>query len=48
MTESQLRGLGPALDRFLDRFLYCCDYTQTFGHLRVCLNNGFMPLSRAV
>jgi SRSO17 transposase len=33
MTEAQLRSLGPALDRFLDRFLFCCPYTQTFDHL---------------
>jgi SRSO17 transposase len=33
MTEQQLRALGPALARYLDRFLFCCDYTQTFAHL---------------
>src|SRR5271156_2511738 len=34
MTENQVRGLGPALDRFLQPFLFCCAYTQTFDHLR--------------
>jgi len=33
MTEQQLADLGPALACFLDRFLFCCAYTQTFGHL---------------
>lgn len=33
MSEGQIRRLGPALDRFLKMFLYCCSYTQTFGHL---------------
>lgn len=33
MTEQQLRALGPALAGYLDRFLFCCDYTQTFAHL---------------
>src|SRR5260370_7818272 len=33
MTEQQLRALGPALAGYLDRYLYCCDYTQTFAHL---------------
>jgi SRSO17 transposase len=33
MTEEQLEGLGPALDDFLRPYLYCCGYTQTFGHL---------------
>src|SRR5262245_31721305 len=33
MTEHQLRALGPALADYLDRFLFCCGYTQTFAHL---------------
>lgn len=33
MTEQQLRALGPALADYLRRFLFCCDYTQTFAHL---------------
>src|SRR5262249_54732464 len=34
VTEHDLRSLEPALDRFLHSFLYCCAYTQTFGHLQ--------------
>jgi SRSO17 transposase len=33
MTEQQLQALEPALAAYLDTFLFCCDYTQTFGHL---------------
>ena len=33
MTEAQITALGPALATFLDRFLFCCGYTQTFAHL---------------
>ena len=46
MTESQLRALGPALDRFLDRFLFCCDYTQTFGHLKTYVKGLLSDLPR--
>jgi len=34
MTENEVRALGPALDRFLKPFLFCCAFTQTFEHLR--------------
>src|SRR5579864_2032527 len=33
MTEQQLRALGPALDKYLAPFLFCCGYTQTFAPL---------------
>jgi SRSO17 transposase len=33
VTEEELDGLGPALDEFLQPYLFCCGYTQTFGHL---------------
>src|SRR3954469_12708583 len=33
MTEEEIRALEPALASFLERYLYCCDYTQTFAHL---------------
>src|SRR5256885_464334 len=46
MTESQLRGLGPALDRFLARFLFCCDYTQTFAHLKTYVRGLLSDLPR--
>jgi hypothetical protein len=28
-----LQALEQALAAYLDTFLFCCDYTQTFGHL---------------
>src|SRR5271154_5844900 len=38
MTEQEIRDLGPELDRYLAPYLYCCGYTQTFGHLNTyCL-----------
>jgi SRSO17 transposase len=33
MTEQEIKALGPALAGFLDQFLFCCGYTQTFAHL---------------
>jgi SRSO17 transposase len=33
MTDAEVRGLGPALADYLDKYLFCCLYTQTFGHL---------------
>jgi SRSO17 transposase len=33
MTADQIEALGPALADFLDQFLFCCGYTQTFAHL---------------
>ena len=33
MNDEQLDELGAALDDFLPPYLFCCDYTQTFGHL---------------
>jgi SRSO17 transposase len=33
MTEQQILDLGPALADYLDQFLFCCNYTQTFRHL---------------
>jgi SRSO17 transposase len=33
VTEKELDGLGQALDDFLQPMLFCCGYTQTFGHL---------------
>jgi SRSO17 transposase len=34
VTEEELDGLGAALDDYLRPYLYCCSYTQTFGHMR--------------
>jgi SRSO17 transposase len=46
MTENQVRGLGPALDRFLQPFLFCCAYTQTFDHLRTYCRGLLSDLPR--
>jgi len=46
MTEQQLADLGPALARFLDRFLFCCAYTQTFGHLSTYVHGLLSDLPR--
>jgi SRSO17 transposase len=46
MTEQQLRDLGPALADFLDRFLFCCAYTQTCGHLRTYVRGLLSDLPR--
>src|SRR3954471_23422437 len=46
MTEPQLRALGPALARYLDRFLFCCAYTQTFGHMGTYVRGLLSDLPR--
>jgi SRSO17 transposase len=46
MTEQQLRALGPALDRYLAPFLFCCDYTQTFDHLNTYVRGLLSDLPR--
>ena len=46
MTEEQLDGLGPALDDFLRPYLYCCGYTQTFGHLHTYCRGLLSDLKR--
>jgi SRSO17 transposase len=46
MTEQELDDLGPALARFLDRFLFCCAYTQTFGHLTTYVHGLLSDLPR--
>lgn len=46
MTEQQLQQLGPALAGFLDRFLFCCNYTQTFAHLGTYLCGLLSDLPR--
>src|ERR1700716_2888947 len=46
MTESQMRGLEPALAGFLDSFLFCCDYTQTFEHLGTYVRGLLSDLPR--
>jgi SRSO17 transposase len=46
MTEYQLRALGPALADYLDRFLFCCGYTQTFAHLGTYVRGLLSDLPR--
>src|SRR5947209_2447143 len=46
MTEAQLRALGPALADYLDEYLFCCRYTQTFGHLRTYVRGLLSDLPR--
>lgn len=46
MTEQQLRALGPALADFLDPYLFCCGYTQTFAHLRTYVRGLLSELPR--
>ncbi len=46
MTESELRGLGPALAKHLDTFLFCCHSTQTFAHLASYVRGLLSDLER--
>src|SRR5580692_7633694 len=46
MTERQLRALGPALADYLDRYLFCCAYTQTFAHLGTYVRGLLSDLER--
>jgi SRSO17 transposase len=46
MTEAELDGLGAALDDFLQPYLFCCGYTQTFGHLHTYCRGLLSDLKR--
>jgi SRSO17 transposase len=46
MTEQQLRALGPALSRYLEDYLFCCGYTQTFAHLGTYVRGLLSDLPR--
>jgi SRSO17 transposase len=46
MTEEQLDGLGPALGDFLQPYLFCCGYTQTFAHLHTYCKGLLSDLDR--
>src|SRR6267142_6506996 len=46
MTEAELDALGAALDAFLQPYLYCCGYTQTFGHLHTYCRGLLSDLKR--
>ena len=46
MTEAELDGLGAALEEFLQPYLFCCGYTQTFGHLHTYCRGLLSDLKR--
>jgi SRSO17 transposase len=46
MTDDELDRLGAALDDFLRPYLFCCGYTQTFGHLRAYCRGLLSDLKR--
>jgi len=46
MTEEQLEALEPALAGYLDHFLFCCGYTQTFAHLGTYVRGLMSDLPR--
>lgn len=46
MTEEELDGLGSALEEFLRPYMYCCGYTQTFGHLHTYCQGLLSDLKR--
>src|SRR3954467_7839451 len=46
MTEEQLDGLGPALQDFLQPYLFCCRYTRTFAHLHTYCKGLLSDLDR--
>jgi SRSO17 transposase len=46
MTDEELDGLGSALDDFLQPYLFCCGYTQTFGHLHTYCRGLLSDLKR--
>ena len=46
MTEQQLHELEPALEAYLGRFLFCCDYTQSFDHLGTYVRGLLSDLPR--
>lgn len=46
MTPEQVEQLGPAFADYLDQFLFCCDYTQTFRLLGVYCRGLLADLPR--
>ena len=46
MTDQDLRALGPALADYLDRYLFCCAYTQTLAHLGTYVRGLLSDLER--
>jgi hypothetical protein len=46
MTAEQIEALGPAFADYLERFLFCCGYTQTFELLGVYCRGLLSDLKR--
>ena len=46
MTPEQIEELGPAFANYLQQFLFCCDYTQTFDLLEVYCRGLLSDLQR--
>jgi SRSO17 transposase len=46
MTPEQIEELGPAFADYLQQFLFCCDYTQTFDLLGVYCRGLLSDLGR--
>jgi SRSO17 transposase len=46
MTPEQIEALGPAFADYLDQFLFCCGYTQTFNLLGVYCRGLLADLKR--
>ena len=46
MTPEQIEELGPAFANYLEQFLFCCDYTQTFDLLQVYCRGLLSDLKR--
>src|SRR5207249_4350737 len=46
MTPEQIEALGPAFADYLQQFLFCCDYTQTFALLGVYCRGLLSDLPR--
>jgi SRSO17 transposase len=46
MTPEQIEELGPAFADYLQQFLFCCDYTQTFDLLGVYCRGLLSDLPR--
>jgi SRSO17 transposase len=46
MTPEQIEELGPAFASYLEQFLFCCDYTQTFDLLGVYCRGLLSDLDR--
>src|SRR5690242_18711009 len=46
MTPEQIEQLGPAFAEYLQQFLFCCEYTQTFDLLHVYCRGLLSDLPR--